>query len=232
MRTTVGPIRNGACAYGRPGRTSSDVHGAITGLGATTRGATAKELNVDAGRYIRSALPDGTVGTQVFEGAAKIGKNADGLLTPGQLNTAVQTADKSARKRAVARGEALMQDLGSSGGTCWATPVRGPAGLRSPPRATPSPATSITAGGAPARTFRHGLAGLERLRLMASGPVVVNATTNASVCSGIDTFAVNGAIGFNGQLNCLSGGVSRSSTARRWASTCTRPAHSTRFAST
>lgn len=54
---------------------------------------------------------------------------------------------------------------------------------------------------------------------MASGPVVVNATTNASVCSGIDTFAVNGAIGFNGQLNCLSGGVSRSSTARRWAST-------------
>lgn len=50
-----------------------------------------------------------------IEGAAKIGKNADGLFTPGQLNTAIQTADSSVRKRAVARGAALMQDLSSAG---------------------------------------------------------------------------------------------------------------------
>ena len=50
-----------------------------------------------------------------IEQAGKIGKNAEGMFTPGQLNTAIQTADKSVRKRAVARGDALMQDLGSAG---------------------------------------------------------------------------------------------------------------------
>jgi hypothetical protein len=49
------------------------------------------------------------------EGAAKAGKNAEGLFTPGQLNTAIQTADQSVRKRAVSRGTALMQDLGNAG---------------------------------------------------------------------------------------------------------------------
>lgn len=49
------------------------------------------------------------------EGAAKAAKNADGVFTPAQLNSAIQTADKSTRKRAVARGTALMQDLGSAG---------------------------------------------------------------------------------------------------------------------
>ena len=50
-----------------------------------------------------------------LEGAAKSAKNSDGLFTPGQLNMAIQQADKSVRKRAVARGEALMQDLGTAG---------------------------------------------------------------------------------------------------------------------
>lgn len=50
-----------------------------------------------------------------IEGAAKAAKNTEGLFTPAQLNTAIQTADKSVRKRAVARGEALMQDLGTAG---------------------------------------------------------------------------------------------------------------------
>lgn len=50
-----------------------------------------------------------------IEGAAKSGKNAEGLFTPGQLNMAVQSADQSTRKRAVARGTALMQDLGNAG---------------------------------------------------------------------------------------------------------------------
>lgn len=49
------------------------------------------------------------------EGAAKAAKNSDGLFTPAQLNTAIQTADRSVRKRAVARGESLMQDLGTAG---------------------------------------------------------------------------------------------------------------------
>lgn len=50
-----------------------------------------------------------------LEGAAKSGKNAEGVFTPGQLNMAIQSADDSVRKRAVARGTALMQDLGSAG---------------------------------------------------------------------------------------------------------------------
>lgn len=49
------------------------------------------------------------------EGAAKAAANNDGVFTPAQLNQAIKTADKSVRKRAVARGEALMQDLGAAG---------------------------------------------------------------------------------------------------------------------
>lgn len=49
------------------------------------------------------------------EAAAKSGKNTEGLFTPGQLNMAAQVADRSTRKRAVARGNALIQDLGNAG---------------------------------------------------------------------------------------------------------------------
>lgn len=49
------------------------------------------------------------------EGAAKSAKNAEGVFTPGQLNMAVQAADRSVRKRAVSRGTALLQDLGNAG---------------------------------------------------------------------------------------------------------------------
>jgi hypothetical protein len=49
------------------------------------------------------------------EGAAKAAKNNEGVFTPAQLNMAAQTADQSVRKRAVARGTALMQDLGNAG---------------------------------------------------------------------------------------------------------------------
>ena len=49
------------------------------------------------------------------EGAAKAAKNAEGVFTPAQLNTAVQVADDSVRKRAVSRGTALMQDLADAG---------------------------------------------------------------------------------------------------------------------
>ena len=47
------------------------------------------------------------------EQAAKAGKNNEGLFTPGQLNMAIQATDNSVRKRAVSRGDALMQDLGN-----------------------------------------------------------------------------------------------------------------------
>ena len=50
-----------------------------------------------------------------IEGAAKAEKNAEGVFTPGQLNQAISAADQSTRKRAVARGTALMQDLGNAG---------------------------------------------------------------------------------------------------------------------
>lgn len=50
-----------------------------------------------------------------IEGAAKAAKNNEGVFTPAQLNQAVQAADQSVRKRATARGTALMQDLGNAG---------------------------------------------------------------------------------------------------------------------
>ena len=49
------------------------------------------------------------------EGAAKAAKNNEGVFTPAQLNAAIQQADNSVRKRAVSRGNALMQDLGTAG---------------------------------------------------------------------------------------------------------------------
>lgn len=51
------------------------------------------------------------------EGAAKAAHNAEGIFTPGQLNGAIRAADNSVRKRAVARGTALLQDLGNAGQT-------------------------------------------------------------------------------------------------------------------
>ncbi len=50
-----------------------------------------------------------------IEAAAKAGHNAEGMFTPAQLNSAIRQADQSTRGRAVSRGTALMQDLGSAG---------------------------------------------------------------------------------------------------------------------
>lgn len=49
------------------------------------------------------------------EGAAKAAKNSGGVFTPAQLNAAIQQAESGVRKRAVAHGKALMQDLGGAG---------------------------------------------------------------------------------------------------------------------
>lgn len=62
-----------------------------------------------------AAADEGWANLVRIEGAAKAGKNAEGVFTPGQLNQAIQTADDSVRKRAVSRGTALMQDLGNAG---------------------------------------------------------------------------------------------------------------------
>jgi hypothetical protein len=68
----------------------------------------------EASKAMRAA-DEGWANLVRVEGAAKAAANSDGVFTPAQLNTAIRTADKSTRKRAVARGEALMQDLGSAG---------------------------------------------------------------------------------------------------------------------
>jgi len=47
--------------------------------------------------------------------ASKLAKGNDGVFTPGQLLSGVSQADKSVRKNAVARGEALMQDFATQG---------------------------------------------------------------------------------------------------------------------
>lgn len=49
------------------------------------------------------------------EGAAKAAQNTEGVFSPAQLQSAVRMADRSGRKRATARGTALMQDLSTAG---------------------------------------------------------------------------------------------------------------------
>jgi len=64
---------------------------------------------------LKEAADAGYANLVRVEGASKIAKNSGGVFTPGQLNTAIQQADRSVRGRAVARGKALMQDLGNAG---------------------------------------------------------------------------------------------------------------------
>jgi hypothetical protein len=61
------------------------------------------------------AIDQGWANLVRVEGAAKSAMNSGGVFTPGQLNSAVASADDSVRKRAVARGTALMQDLSQAG---------------------------------------------------------------------------------------------------------------------
>jgi len=49
------------------------------------------------------------------EGAATRAANSGGVFTPGQLNAAARSADRSVRRRATARGDALMQDFADAG---------------------------------------------------------------------------------------------------------------------
>lgn len=61
------------------------------------------------------ALDKGWANLVRVQQAGKAAKNNSGVFTPGQLNTAVQVADKSVRKSATAQGQALMQDLANAG---------------------------------------------------------------------------------------------------------------------
>ena len=74
----------------------------------------ALRANPDAAK-LKAAADAGWANLVRVEGAAKAAKNTNGVFTPGQLNAAIQQADRSVRGRAVARGQALMQDLSNAG---------------------------------------------------------------------------------------------------------------------
>jgi hypothetical protein len=74
----------------------------------------AKRANPQAAGALENA-DKGWANLVRLEGASKAAKNSGGVFTPAQLNAAIQQADRSVRKRATARGEALMQDLGTAG---------------------------------------------------------------------------------------------------------------------
>jgi hypothetical protein len=75
---------------------------------------TARRANPGAAKALSEA-DQGWANLVRVEGAAKAAKNNGGVFTPAQLNASVQQADQSVRGRAVARGTALMQDLGNAG---------------------------------------------------------------------------------------------------------------------
>lgn len=64
-----------------------------------------------------AAADEGWANLVRVENAAKAATNNEGVFTPGQLNGAIRNSDDSVRRRAVSRGEALMQDLGNAGQT-------------------------------------------------------------------------------------------------------------------
>lgn len=74
----------------------------------------AKRANPGAAKALSEA-DQGWANLVRVEGAAKAAKNNGGVFTPAQLNSAIQQSDQSVRGRAVARGTALMQDLGNAG---------------------------------------------------------------------------------------------------------------------
>lgn len=103
-----------AAKFGRSSVASEQEYAdAVKQLQALLRAQVARS-SPEASQALKSA-DKGYANLVRVEGAAKAAKNAEGVFTPAQLNTAIQTADNSVRKRAVARGTALMQDLGTAG---------------------------------------------------------------------------------------------------------------------
>lgn len=60
------------------------------------------------------AADEGWANLVRVENAAARAKNKGGVFTPGQLNMAISATDDSVRKRGVARGTSLMNDLGQA----------------------------------------------------------------------------------------------------------------------
>lgn len=103
-----------ASRYGRSSVASEQELGdALKQLQALLREQVARN-SPEASKAVKAA-DAGWANLVRVEGAAKAAKNADGVFTPAQLNMAIQNADNSVRKRAVARGTSLMQDLGNAG---------------------------------------------------------------------------------------------------------------------
>lgn len=103
-----------AAKFGRSSVASEQEYAdAVKQLQALLRSQVARS-SPEASQAIKAA-DKGYANLVRVEGAAKAAKNAEGVFTPAQLNTAIQTADSSVRKRSVARGTALMQDLGTAG---------------------------------------------------------------------------------------------------------------------
>lgn len=103
-----------AATYGKSTVASEKEAGAaIKQLGTILREQAARNDPASAAKL--RAADAGYAGLVRVEGAAKQAMNNEGVFTPGQLNMAIRTADQSTRKRAVSRGEALMQDLGNAG---------------------------------------------------------------------------------------------------------------------
>jgi hypothetical protein len=71
-------------------------------------------VNPDAAQRI-SDINKGWANLVRVENAANRAINNDGVFSPGQLGMSVRATDQSARKRAAARGTALMSDLAGAG---------------------------------------------------------------------------------------------------------------------
>ena len=116
------------------------------------------------------------------EDAAKRAVNSDGVFTPAQLNAAIKSADKSSRKRAVARGDALLQEDARIGQSILANtePDSGTMGRLAMGSSLLSGGgvAGLMAGTASAPALAATGAGIGALRAMYSQPVQ-NALVNA-----------------------------------------------------
>lgn len=102
-----------AARYGKsPMAGEKELGDAVGELQRILRAQVARD-NPDFSQAIRAA-DKGWANLVRVEGAATKAANADGVFTPGQLNLAARTADRSTRRRATARGDSLMQDLGNA----------------------------------------------------------------------------------------------------------------------
>lgn len=103
-----------ASRYGKSGVASEQEAGDAIKQLQTILLEQAKRSNPNAGAKLDD-VDKGWANLVRIEGAGGAAKNSEGVFTPGQLNSAIRTADQSVRKRAMARGTALMQDLGNAG---------------------------------------------------------------------------------------------------------------------